>query len=119
MNIHIDSDKIQPILVVGIDKEKSSFHNMVFKVEEIEEGIISYLTIKQIEELIKVVIPNINEEQYNSLVKSNTPLLYLIYDIQELSLFLACSEVIENMKNYKKMEKKILQRAGADFSILI
>lgn len=119
MNISFDTDNIQPILVVGIDTEKSSFHNMLFKVEEIEEGIISYLTIKEIEELIKVVIPNINEEQYNSLMKSNTPLLYLIYDIQELSLFLACSEVIENMKNYKKMEKKILQRAGTDFSILI
>ncbi|MCY6356114.1 hypothetical protein [Clostridium sp. ZS2-4] len=119
MNIYIDSDNMQPVLVVGIDKEKSSFHNMVFKVEEIEEGIVSYLTIKEIEELIKVLIPNISQEQYNSLVKSSTPLLYLIYDIQELSLFLACSEVIENVKNYKKMEKNILQRAATDFSILI
>lgn len=119
MNIHFDSDNVQPILVVGIDKEKSSYYNMVFKVEEIEEGIISYLTIKEIEELIQVVIPNISEKQYNSLVKSKTPLLYLIYDIQEISLFLDCSEVIKNVKNYEKMEKKILQHAGNDFSILI
>ncbi len=119
MNISFDSDNIQPILAVGIDTEKSSFHNMIFKVEEIEEGIISYLTIKEIEELIKDAIPNISEEEYNSLVKGSTPILYLIYDIQELSLFLSCIEVIENIKNYRKIEKKILQRAAADFSIVI
>ncbi|MCY6369179.1 hypothetical protein [Clostridium ganghwense] len=118
MNIDLNSEDIQPILVVGVDSEKSTFDNITFKVEEFEEGIISYLTIKEIEELLEEVIPYISEEEYNSFVKNNTSLLYLIYDIEEISVFLAASEVIERADNYKKREKKILQRAGVDFSIV-
>lgn len=118
MNINLNSEELQPILAVGIDSEKSTFNNMLFRVEEFEEGIISFLTIKQIEYLFKDAVPFITEDEYKYFTKNSNPLMYLIYDIDEVSVFLVSSEPIQRVEDYEKREKKILQCAKCDFSII-
>lgn len=109
----------QPILSVIIDKEKSTFQNILCKIEEKEQGIISDLTVGKINNLLEKTLQNITKEEYETLRSNGTPLINLIYDLEEINVVLYTVEAIKSVENYKKLEKEILKSASVDLEISI
>lgn len=109
----------QPILSVIIDRERSSFQNIVFKIEEHEQGIISDTTVEKIRHLLKEATPNIGEGEHESFMNEGTPLINLLYDAEDVGVELYVLNAVKSVENYEKFEEEILESAGVDLEILV
>jgi len=109
----------QPILSIIIDKEKATFENMLFKIEEKEQGIISDLTVGKINNLLEKSLQNITKEEYETFRSNGISLINLIYDVEEISVVLYAVEAIKSVENYNNLEKEIIKSASVDLEILV
>lgn len=109
----------QTILEIVVDKEKSTFENLAFKVVEHEQGIISDTTIKKIKALIDEIMYNINKTGQESIVKNDMAIITLIYDVENIAVNLEIANFIKDIENYHKITDKILRCAEMDLSISV
>lgn len=109
----------QPILSVIIDKEESTFENIVFKIEEHEQGIISDTTVEKIRHLLEEALPNIGEGEHEAFKNEGAPLLNLVYNVENVEVELYAINAVKSVENYEKIEDEILDSAGADLEILV
>lgn len=109
----------QPILSVFIDKEKSTFENILCKIEEHEEGIISESTVEKIIFLLEKALPNIGREECDVLIKEGSPIINITYDVEEVSVYINSINSIRNTEHYNKLEKEILKSAEVDLEIAV
>lgn len=106
----------QPLVVTSINFEKSTIGNIDFNIEEFEEGIVSYRTLKKVEELLKTLKNNITEERFTDMKKQNKPLFYIIYDIEKLEIYIRGEEFIRECEEYNNIEEKILKSLMLDLN---
>ncbi|QGU94781.1 hypothetical protein GOM49_06435 [Clostridium bovifaecis] len=109
----------QPILSVIIDKERSRFHSMVFKIDEHEQGVISDTTVEKIRQLLKKAIPNIGEGEHEVFMNECTSLINLLYDVEDVEVELYAINAVKSVEDYEKLEGAILESAGVDLEILV
>lgn len=109
----------QPILSVTIDKEKSTFDNIAFKLEEHEEGIISDKTVEEIGRLLDKAVPNIGEGEHEAFIEENTPLVNLLYNVEDVGVDLYAINAVKSVEDYEKIESKILSSAEVDLEISV
>lgn len=114
-----DTKGIQPILSVTIDKDNSIFNNIVFKIEEHEEGIISERTIEKIRHLLDSAISNIGEGEHEEFMNDGTPLINIVYDVEEVEVELYAINAVKSVENYEKLEDQILDSAAVDLEIMV
>lgn len=114
-----DANGKQPVLSVIIDKKRSSFDNIVFKIEEHEHGIISDATLEKIRNLLEKAIPNIGEGEHEAFKNEGTPLLNLLYNVEEVEVELYAINAVKSVEGYKKFENEILDSARVDLEILV
>jgi hypothetical protein len=109
----------QSILSVIIDKDKSSVDNILCKIEEHEEGIISGSTLEKVRLLLEKALPNINREEYDVFVSEGTSLIDIVYDVEDVGVGIYAVNPIKNVENYEKLEKEILKSAEVDLEITV
>jgi hypothetical protein len=109
----------QPILSVFIDKEKSTFENKLCNIKEHEEGIISDSTVEKIRFLLEKALPNIRKEEYEVFIREESPIINIIYDVEDVSVNMNSINPIKNTEHYEKLEKEILKSAEVDLEIAV
>lgn len=109
----------QPILSVLIDKEKSTFENKLCNIKEHEEGIISDSTAEKIRFLLEKALPSIGREEYDTLVREDSGIINIIYDVEDVSINMNSINSIKSTEDYEKLEKEILKSAEVDLEIAV
>lgn len=105
---------LEPIIAVFIDKEKSNLENIKLITAEFQEGLISWDTRNDLEQIAELFIPQIDESIYNELLSTEEPILYLVYDTSLEALNLKPNNLFDDeVLTHEKIDK-VMKKAAAE-----